>query len=386
MAEPFLSPSYDTYSYRAALTQSRPLLWRELAKSVPGRSNKDCRRRWWNSLAVGIAKGPWSEGEDERLIKAVFKHGFSWNQVAQAVMSRNPDQCSSHWSQVLDPGINHYDWTPTEDLQLLHAVLTHGTNWAAISSSHIPMRTAIALKNRYSTLRLCDEHNSSKPKKQIAATTSNISPIGSLGATTMQGSPMSEARKSPDIQGHDSDKIAGGDDGEEDDEDDEDDEDEDENIENGFRGYGDEDESRASHSQYIGKPNNHARRLDLKSTRRRAQDEFAERGGDGILLNTNSLHYDRVAPLPTPTATETWTTETADDMSSDKNIFLSSNPQSPPLDLPSDYSRFFGAVQEPGATPTHVSYTPYSKHIHPYTRRDKVRLDEMLIDTQTLMP
>lgn len=98
----------------AAVSECRPLLWRELAKSVPGRSNKDCRRRWWNSLADGTAKGPWSEEEDERLIEAVRIHGPTWSRVARVVKSRNPDQCSSHWSQVLDPGINYCDWTAEE--------------------------------------------------------------------------------------------------------------------------------------------------------------------------------------------------------------------------------------------------------------------------------
>lgn len=135
------------------MTNSKPLLWRELAKSVPGRSNKDCRRRWWNSLAAGMTKGPWSEDEDARLIEAVRLHGLSWTHVAQSVLTRNADQCSSHWSQVLDPSINHCDWTATEDCQLLHEVLTHGTNWATIAVSHVPRRTTLALKNRFSSLR-----------------------------------------------------------------------------------------------------------------------------------------------------------------------------------------------------------------------------------------
>ncbi|EPE27468.1 Homeo [Glarea lozoyensis ATCC 20868] len=146
-----------------AQAQSRPLLWRELAKSVPGRSNKDCRRRWWNSLADGPAKGPWSENEDERLIEAVQKHGTNWSQVALAVGSRNSDQCLSHWNHVLDPSINHRDWTAQEDELLLHAVLSHGTNWTTISLSHPQKRTTLALKNRYSALRLRNE-NSKKAK------------------------------------------------------------------------------------------------------------------------------------------------------------------------------------------------------------------------------
>ncbi|OTA83730.1 hypothetical protein M434DRAFT_43997, partial [Hypoxylon sp. CO27-5] len=138
--------------------QGRPLLWRDLAKSVPGRSNKDCRRRWWNSLADGTTKGPWCEEEDERLIEAVRKYGTNWSRVSRAIRSRNPDQCSSHWSQVLDPAINYCDWTPEEDANLLHAVLTHSTNWATIAASHVPPRTRLALKNRYSTLRLRHEN------------------------------------------------------------------------------------------------------------------------------------------------------------------------------------------------------------------------------------
>ncbi|KAF2202640.1 hypothetical protein GQ43DRAFT_354785, partial [Delitschia confertaspora ATCC 74209] len=123
--------------------------WRQFAKSIPGRSNKDCRRRWCNSLADGTAKGPWSEEEDERLFEAVRQHGTNWREVARAVESRNPDQCSSHWSQVLDPNINFCDWTTEEDENLLHEVLTHGTNWATISTSHCPKRTTLILKNRY---------------------------------------------------------------------------------------------------------------------------------------------------------------------------------------------------------------------------------------------
>lgn len=65
-----------------------------------------------------MIKGPWSEEEDERLIAAVRKYGTDWRQVSRDVWSRNADQCSSHWSQVLDPGINYCDWTFEEVLPL----------------------------------------------------------------------------------------------------------------------------------------------------------------------------------------------------------------------------------------------------------------------------
>lgn len=81
---------------------------------VPGRTNKDCRRRWWNSLAGTAVRGPWTESEDERLATAVRTHGPKWSRVALDVGTRNSDQCSSHWSQALNPSINYSDWTSDE--------------------------------------------------------------------------------------------------------------------------------------------------------------------------------------------------------------------------------------------------------------------------------
>ncbi|KAJ0108721.1 hypothetical protein J7T55_011211 [Diaporthe amygdali] len=100
------------------------------------------------------------EEEDERLIASVQEWGTNWTKVAREVGSRSADQCSSHWSHVLDPNINYCDWTEEEDADLLHEVLTYGTKWAQIASCHNPARTTLALKNRYSTLRLKNENRS----------------------------------------------------------------------------------------------------------------------------------------------------------------------------------------------------------------------------------
>ena len=94
-----------------AIDQSRPLLWCVIARSVPGRSNKDCRRRGYNSLSTSLVKGFWTESEDERMWTAVQKHGPQWVSVAQEVRMRNPDQCSSHWSQKLNPDIDVSEWS-----------------------------------------------------------------------------------------------------------------------------------------------------------------------------------------------------------------------------------------------------------------------------------
>ncbi|KAI2465134.1 hypothetical protein F4781DRAFT_410593 [Annulohypoxylon bovei var. microspora] len=215
-----------------ATAQGRPLLWRDLAKSVPGRSNKDCRRRWWNSLADGTTKGPWCEEEDERLIEAVRKYGTNWSHVSRAIRSRNPDQCSSHWSQVLDPGINYCDWTPEEDANLLHAVLTHSTNWATIAASHVPLRTRLALKNRYSTLRLKHENENKRDSVVLKSVETPPSifepPIG----TSKRDIKWNSSAQTHQGRGSDPVDILIESDDEEDDDDDDEENDEDDDDEN----------------------------------------------------------------------------------------------------------------------------------------------------------
>lgn len=146
---------------------------------------------------AGTTKGPWSEDEDTRLIEAVQRFGFAWSQVAKAVMTRNADQCSSHWSQVLDPGINHCDWTPAEDAQLLHEILTHGTNWATIAVGHTPKRTTLALKNRYSMLRLWTQ-NSAKRKRTASKDMTAAAPLGADTILVASPAPVRhDARQRP---------------------------------------------------------------------------------------------------------------------------------------------------------------------------------------------
>jgi hypothetical protein len=46
-----------------------------IATKLPGRTNKDCRKRWHNSVAGGLKKGQWSKGEDAQLSRGVERFG-----------------------------------------------------------------------------------------------------------------------------------------------------------------------------------------------------------------------------------------------------------------------------------------------------------------------
>lgn len=49
--------------------------WQTIAVKLPGRTNKDCRKRWHNVVAGGMNKGHWTDAEDKLLIDAVNTHG-----------------------------------------------------------------------------------------------------------------------------------------------------------------------------------------------------------------------------------------------------------------------------------------------------------------------
>lgn len=52
-----------------------PSKWHAIAKHVPNRTNKDCRKRWFAKMASDVVKGGWAPDEDERLVSAIEKYG-----------------------------------------------------------------------------------------------------------------------------------------------------------------------------------------------------------------------------------------------------------------------------------------------------------------------
>ncbi|KAJ5604429.1 hypothetical protein N7510_009583 [Penicillium lagena] len=127
--------------------------WHEIASFLPGRTNKDCRKRWHGTTDTKVNKGPWTKAEDERLSKAVQHHGTKWAVVASVVGTRLPDQCSKRWMHALNPEIDHSQWTPDEDNLLIHAVEQYGRCWQQIVSLYFHRRSSLSAKNRYHLLQ-----------------------------------------------------------------------------------------------------------------------------------------------------------------------------------------------------------------------------------------
>ncbi|KAI1374172.1 hypothetical protein F4677DRAFT_182281 [Hypoxylon crocopeplum] len=126
--------------------------WHKIAAVLPGRSNKDCRKRWVNRVCGNRKMGAWSEEEDNRLLEAMRIHGQRWTVIASKVGHRSPDQCAKRWQQKLDPKLQHGGWSTKEDELLLECVEKHGREWKKIQEKHYANRSRNDLKNRYTIL------------------------------------------------------------------------------------------------------------------------------------------------------------------------------------------------------------------------------------------
>jgi hypothetical protein len=161
--------------------------WVEVAEMVPGRTNRHCRKHWVDTLDHANGnKGTWATEEDTKLTEAVKKHGNHWVEVAAMVSGRTSNQCRVRWTLTLDPAIgkNAGKWTPEEDATLTEAVKKHGKNWVAIAAM-VPGRTDIQCRPRWIyTVDPAKEKNASKwTPEEDAMLTEAVKKHGNLWVT-----------------------------------------------------------------------------------------------------------------------------------------------------------------------------------------------------------
>jgi hypothetical protein len=128
---------------------------------VPGRTEHQCKSRWYGHLASSIDEttrrtGTWALDEDIKLKYAVQTHGAqNWAAITALVPGRMKNQCKSRWRYALDPCIGRRasghtgKWTPDEDIKFKDAVQTHrGKNWDKIAAL-VPDRSNNQCRSRW---------------------------------------------------------------------------------------------------------------------------------------------------------------------------------------------------------------------------------------------
>jgi hypothetical protein len=134
--------------------------WGAIAALVLGRTKSQCYGRWHDVLGPSIKRakgrtGTWTEDEDIKLKNSVQMHGGKdWAAIATMVPGRTKKQCTRRWHDILNHSIDRATarmgkWTGDEDNKLRHAVQTSGgKDWAAIATM-VPGRTKKQCHDRW---------------------------------------------------------------------------------------------------------------------------------------------------------------------------------------------------------------------------------------------
>lgn len=128
--------------------------WKKISQCLANKTPVQCLHRWSKILKPGLTKGPWSIEEDRKLLEWVRMEGpTKWSQCADYITGRSGKQCRERWFNTLHPEVKKGGWGPEEDFIIFDSFSKFGSKWSKIAKE-LPGRTENSIKNRfYSTLR-----------------------------------------------------------------------------------------------------------------------------------------------------------------------------------------------------------------------------------------
>jgi hypothetical protein len=123
--------------------------------------------RWNKILKPELIKGPWTIEQDRKLLSWVKNDGpKNWSSCAQFIKGRSGKQCRERWYNTLNPNVKKGNWEPEEDYLLFKLFNEFGCKWSKINLLFIG-RTENSVKNRfYSTLRRISNLDSKSKEKK----------------------------------------------------------------------------------------------------------------------------------------------------------------------------------------------------------------------------
>lgn len=72
--------------------------WKNIARHMPGRTERQCRDRYKNYLMPGYFTGQWTREEDEMFLNKHKELGSKWSLMTKFFTNRNANTLMSRWN------------------------------------------------------------------------------------------------------------------------------------------------------------------------------------------------------------------------------------------------------------------------------------------------
>ena len=109
-------------------------------------------------------KKAFSIEEDAVIVSLINRIGANWRDIAKSLPGRTERQCRERYKTYLDPNLRHDPWSPEEDDLLIRLYNEIGPRWAEMSK-YFNGRSDNSIKNRYNTHIIHRPRNSNSQRK-----------------------------------------------------------------------------------------------------------------------------------------------------------------------------------------------------------------------------
>lgn len=125
--------------------------WRDIAKCFKGRSVPECQARHKKLVPqTDNKRKPWNKEDDDKLLGLIEVHGKDWAKIAEEIPGKSGKQVRERYLNTLDPTINKEKWSKQEDKIILTMYYQIGSKWSDISKM-LNNRPENMVKNRFYT-------------------------------------------------------------------------------------------------------------------------------------------------------------------------------------------------------------------------------------------